>query len=71
MRGIKVMVKEVEKLRIPEGDVQLYAFVHIDNCEARTRSAKNDAVNNNVVCSQKKNVFPFLQLAESDLGNVF
>jgi len=49
MQGIKVMVKEVEKLRISEEDVQLYAFVHIDNCEARTRSAKNDAANSNVV----------------------
>jgi hypothetical protein len=69
MEGIKVMVKEVEKLCIPEDDFQLYAFVHIGNCESRTRSAKNDAANKKVVC--KKNVFPFLQWVESDLGNTF
>jgi hypothetical protein len=53
MQGIKVMVREVEKLRVSEDDVQLYAFVHIDNCEARTRSAKNDGANSNVVWNQK------------------
>jgi hypothetical protein len=62
MQRIKVMVKEVEKLRILEDDVKLYAFVHIDNCgEARTHSAKNDAANNNVVCKKQITVFPFLQ----------
>jgi hypothetical protein len=54
MQGIKVMVREVEKLRVSEDDVQLYAFVHIDNCEARTRSAKNDGANSNVVCNPQK-----------------
>ena len=53
MQGIKVMVMDVEKLHIQEDDVQLYAFVHIDNCEARTRSAKNDAANKKVVCQKK------------------
>jgi len=52
MEGIKVMVKEVEKLCIPEDDFQLYAFVHIGNCESRTRSAKNDAANKKVVCKK-------------------
>ena len=71
MQGIKVMVKEVEKLRISEEDVQLYAFVHIDNCEARTRSAKNDAANSNVVMCNQKKKFLFLQFAVSGLGNAF
>jgi hypothetical protein len=62
MQGIKVMVMDVEQLHIQEDDVQLYAFVHIDNCgEARTHSAKNDAANNNVVCKKQITVFPFLQ----------
>ena len=52
--GIKIMVKEVQNLRSPEHAPQLYAFVHMDNCEARTRSAKNDAAAaNNVVWNQK------------------
>ena len=70
MQGIKVMVMDVEQLHIQEDDVQLYAFVHINTCEARTRSAKNDAANKKVVC-QKKMSSPFLQLVESDLGNTF
>ena len=53
MQGIKVMVMDVEQLHIQEDDVQLYAFVHINNCEARTRSAKNDAANKKVVWNQK------------------
>jgi hypothetical protein len=53
MQGIKVMVKEVQNLRAPEHAPELYVFVHIDNCEARTGSAKNDAAANNVVWNQK------------------
>ena len=71
MQGIKVMVMDVEKLHIQEDDVQLYAFVHIDNCEARTRSAKNDAANSNVVMCNQKKKFLFLQFAVSGLGNAF
>jgi hypothetical protein len=63
MQGIKVMVKEVQNLRAPEQE--LYVFVHIDNCEARTRSAKNDARSEQRGV-EPKNGFPLLQCAESD-----
>jgi len=54
IQGIKVMVKEVQNLRTPVHAPELYAFVHIDKLEARTRSAKNDAAAaNNVVWNQK------------------
>lgn len=42
MQGVKVMIKQAQNLRLPEFSPKLYAFVHIDNCEARTRSVDAD-----------------------------
>ena len=68
MQGIKVMIKEVRQLPVAAGgddgapsvlDAPLFAFVQIDNCEARTKGvdvgggAGGGGVRRNVVWNQK------------------